>query len=124
MERHEIGVEDFMDQLDLDQGVVYLCQPIDSQTFRRIRRECEYIMKETGGSGIHLIINSVGGSCHQCEDALCGPDEFCYGCGQFLCDGCNRNDTLMGSHDFEDHEEPPFEDYNLDDPDDDELEDE
>jgi hypothetical protein len=39
--------------------------------------------------------------------ALCGKEceneDWCYGCGAFICDGCADNPDTMGDHDPEDH---------------------
>lgn len=43
------------------------------------------------------------GSCYFCK-APCGPDVFCYGCRQFVCEACSTNpEQPMGGHDVDAH---------------------
>lgn len=52
-------------------------------------------------------------SCHFCKIRFKNPrdadDAFCYGCKHHICEGCERNFCLMGSHDISEHLENPEE---------------
>ena len=61
------------------------------------------------------------GTCYLCTDVPTGPDDFCYGCQQPICQDCSDKniDIPFGVHDPEVHVEPDdeFDDYEEEDDD-------
>ena len=44
--------------------------------------------------------------CYFCSQELPGDDNYCYGCGHYICSCCDHRDPgAMGSHPVEDHED-------------------
>lgn len=41
-------------------------------------------------------------SCYFCSEP-CDDDDYCSGCGYFICQNCNLNRTLLNMHDVLDH---------------------
>ena len=59
----------------------------------------------------HLMRTGPGlGKCWNCNND-CGPDDYCSGCGEYICEDCTTNFDLVGGHDVEDH----LEDSGIDD---------
>lgn len=48
------------------------------------------------------MVTERTGGCYHCETD-CGESEFCYGCGEFICQTCSVNSSLSGQHHPEDH---------------------
>jgi hypothetical protein len=46
------------------------------------------------------------GICYFCEDP-CDQDDYCFGCQQFICKGCDKRGLEMpfAAHDIEEHKE-------------------
>lgn len=41
-----------------------------------------------------------------CDPPDCDEDQYCYGCGEHICDNHSFNLSLMGRHCVDDHLEP------------------
>ena len=42
--------------------------------------------------------------CSVCGERKCKTEDFCNGCGAFVCESCEGDNPPMGEHDVEDHE--------------------
>ncbi len=47
----------------------------------------------------------ANGPCYFCSAECNGVDDHCYGCDQIICPDCDKNISLMGPHEPDDHQE-------------------
>lgn len=43
------------------------------------------------------------GACHFCKNVVPHYEAFCFGCGSYVCESCEKNHALMGPHSVEEH---------------------
>lgn len=59
--------------------------------------------------------NEPDGPCHFCKQNVTHYESFCFGCGHYVCESCEKNHGLMGPHSVEEHgHESDAEDYDSD----------